>query len=757
MAGATTNLGLVLPLGGENVSRTVINSNNEIIDGVVGPIPAGKTLQGQISTLEQGSGTIPSGKTLQGEIDDLSEDVAGLQTDVSDIQDNIGDTALPTSAQTLTGAIAENSEEIALKANADNVWNAEKSQQMYDDLDVRKVNTDNIYEYKDVQGSSVTVTDAAEAYVRQMMIEIKTEQDLHGFDHQWAGGTGKNILPMVLSDIKAANTEGTWDGNSYALNGRTVTVDTDSDDNVLSITITGTFATGDVTFALSTHTYAAGTYILSGAPSGNATYISDSGDISDTGSGATFTLSEATEKTFSITVLSGLRPISPLVFYPMIRDSSASADFEPYSNLCPVPRRTKCIVSHQKHGFYSNEGVEAYDSDATVDITGTNSLEVTASGTYAASKQDLDYYELVEGKEYIIYAHARSVIPVYAATEQIAIRNSSGLIIHSATPVSGGDITLSFRYNPDTDKILSFYATENNSHGVVAYTNISIHPIDEYTEEFPEEVCPVCGGVLRVDEGRTGMLTVNVAVIEPYNGEELPEIWMSDRDVYEAGTTPSIGAQVVYALDEPVDYEVVGLNPVSLEQGENKLWADTGDILNMLYPSFKAYTKEETDELIESSIENQTTLATPYDPSGETYYRKDNLCLHDGKVFKCIYESGNIHGTWNEVYWEEVTLAGETRYAIDLLLSGIETYVPASTATFFYGTWYHQQGLPYICAPKDNITMIIPGDGVYNLPRSENDAFFVYTIAGLLKEYKDGIATDDDTQAMIDDYYGGGE
>ena len=49
MAGTTTNLGLVLPVGVENVSRSVINSNNEIIDAAVGAIPSGKTLQGQIN------------------------------------------------------------------------------------------------------------------------------------------------------------------------------------------------------------------------------------------------------------------------------------------------------------------------------------------------------------------------------------------------------------------------------------------------------------------------------------------------------------------------------------------------------------------------------------------------------------------------------------------------------------------------------------------------------------------------------------
>ena len=46
----------------------------------------------------------------------------------------------------------------------------------------------------------------------------------------------------------------------------------------------------------------------------------------------------------------------------------------------------------------------------------------------------------------------------------------------------------------------------------------------------------------------TGVLTSRWACIDSYNGEELPGEWISDRDVYTSGATPTIGAQVVYRL-----------------------------------------------------------------------------------------------------------------------------------------------------------------------------------------------------------------
>ena len=48
--------------------------------------------------------------------------------------------------------------------------------------------------------------------------------------------TGKNRLLLTLSDIKSANTSGTWAGNVYTVSDCTFTVNTDTDGNVVSIT-----------------------------------------------------------------------------------------------------------------------------------------------------------------------------------------------------------------------------------------------------------------------------------------------------------------------------------------------------------------------------------------------------------------------------------------------------------------------------------------------------------------------------------------
>ena len=87
------------------------------------------------------------------------------------------------------------------------------------------------------------------------------------------------------------------------------------------------------------------------------------------------------------------------------------------------------------------------------------------------------------------------------------------------------------------------------------------------------------GGTLDVV---SGVLTVDRGYIASYNGETLPSTWISDRDVYAEGTTPTIGAEVVYELATPT---TIQLTPTAVKSllGTNNLWADTGDVTEASY------------------------------------------------------------------------------------------------------------------------------------------------------------------------------
>ena len=70
----------------------------------------------------------------------------------------------------------------------------------------------------------------------------------------------------------------------------------------------------------------------------------------------------------------------------------------------------------------------------------------------------------------------------------------------------------------------------------------------------------------------SGELTVDSAFIASYNGETLPSTWISDRDVYAVGTTPTTGAEVCYKLATP---QSIQLSPTMVKAlvGENHLSA----------------------------------------------------------------------------------------------------------------------------------------------------------------------------------------
>ncbi len=102
---------------------------------------------------------------------------------------------------------------------------------------------------------------------------------------------------------------------------------------------------------------------------------------------------------------------------------------------------------------------------------------------------------------------------------------------------------------------------------------------EPYTEEtvtvsWDAEAGTVYGGSLDLT---AGVLTVTEGYIAAYDGEELPGKWISDRDVYAEGTSPSTGAQVVYTLAEPLTYRLAS-GALHTVLGVNHIFSDAGAV-----------------------------------------------------------------------------------------------------------------------------------------------------------------------------------
>ncbi len=157
---------------------------------------------------------------------------------------------------------------------------------------------------------------------------------------------------------------------------------------------------------------------------------------------------------------------------------------------------------------------------------------------------------------------------------------------------------------------------------------------------FPEEVDTVYGGKYNVT---TGVLMVTHGYIDKYNNEPLPSTWISDRNVYIKGTKPSVGAQVVFELNEPLIYELTP-HEIMIFEHSNSIYASTGDISISYYDyqtttspyidyalvsAFDASTAalEETTQLKQDFQELQEDIQTQLDQKVETWCQINDPAL----------------------------------------------------------------------------------------------------------------------------------
>ena len=94
---------------------------------------------------------------------------------------------------------------------------------------------------------------------------------------------------------------------------------------------------------------------------------------------------------------------------------------------------------------------------------------------------------------------------------------------------------------------------------------------DTYAADFGQTVY---GGTL---DWLTGVLTVEWGLISSYAGEALSGEWISDRDVYSTGATPTTGAQIAYKLATPITIQLPPATVTALK-GVNTLHTDAGSV-----------------------------------------------------------------------------------------------------------------------------------------------------------------------------------
>lgn len=233
---------------------------------------------------------------------------------------------------------------------------------------------------KSATGNPITVSDAAAVKAKALSMSIEPIQDLHGYDHPWVGGAGKNKLPLVLADIKAANTTGTWNGNEYTENDVTWTILTDNAGNITGIKANGTASANSLLVLKSSLSYTSDVILSDGNTYDRySLFIEAPYGGSYAYSGYTIP-KDSVISAVRLVVLGGVS-VTNVISYPMIRLSTETdATFAPYENICPISGLTSAdVVDNGNDVWVGNDNYTIASSGHIV----PNTNITLSAGTYS--------------------------------------------------------------------------------------------------------------------------------------------------------------------------------------------------------------------------------------------------------------------------------------------------------------------------------------------------------------------------------------
>lgn len=293
--------------------------------------------------------------------------------------------------------------------------NVEPIQQQIDEIkeDLNNLEAWTSADLKTVSGNPITLTDGSARNAEGLSVVCNPKQNLHGYDYPWAGGAGKNKMPITVDGIKALNTSGTWNGNVYTVNGMTFTILTDGDNNVTGIKIKNTpSATSALILCnMSTVLENGVSYTLTGCPSGGSsnTYSISAGSMgSDVGAGRTFTYDSSVGDKRNILFAGTSYDGGELTFYPMIRLASVSdATFEPYTNECPITGYTECVVDRDGKNKLEVTGTTATVNGITYTVNSDGTILAKGIATARADFYIVNSVSLASSTYILTYGDAQ--------------------------------------------------------------------------------------------------------------------------------------------------------------------------------------------------------------------------------------------------------------------------------------------------------------------------------------------------------------
>lgn len=435
---------------------------------------------------------------------------------------------------------------------------------------VKKLSGGYQYTDVDVNGNPIIFSTNFNQNAKALSASFSPKQNLNGFDHPWAGGTGKNLVgDSLLTYGKSINGSGVIvDYSAY----RCATMNPIIVDNTKSYVISSASSDVRVIYAV----YNGSTFIRRTANVTSGTVLNISGGDRVYLCFYVYDSSRASGSQYDY------RKVSATGDEIQFEQGSTPTSYERYDNLCPINGIDGITVLRTDENLIGSLPKDTFTDKGVTYVTQGNTIVATrtAKGTSQAIRYVSVPNTLAPGNYYF-----------FGKTHYDGVNMSSAYIwdITAASRAKKWDGTLQndsdageyfgspYEFKVEEGHAYTFCcrvfasAPIGSEHIFMPTIFKADSPLTAISVEFGNTQY---GGSLNV---KTGELTITDAEIASYNGEALPSTWISDRDEYKAGTTPSIGAQVVYKLATPITYQF-SPQQLSLLNGVNVIYTSSDGI-----------------------------------------------------------------------------------------------------------------------------------------------------------------------------------
>lgn len=444
----------------------------------------------------------------------------------------------------------------------------------------------------------ITVASGISAY-------IEPAQNLGGYSKPWAAGAGINKAYWpALTNASSNGIDYTIsdDGNVLHIEGTATATSSawaSSQSTSYSNMPLGPFPAGTYTInalgfvgqaALDRIVFSAryiDNTVVSGANSIRIT--SPSGVIPD-GSGRTYTFTASSD--FKIGFYQSIESGTSVNCDVKIQLEAASelGQWTPYSNECPITgitgvsvRRTGKNLFRVARGWSSHNGVVyTENADGTVHCKGTATAESFSAGNAPSVDADNRCLYPVPAGTYTVsnIAGVRLWLNFRNAENTGDVRSGANVAVGSSKTFTFTEPTIIYvRSDIATGTVVDADMQVMVTEGSTAATVYEPWQMQTVAVDWTSTAGTVYDGTVDL---ATGVLTSTMANIASYNGETIGEPWLSSLDEYVSGATPTTGAQVVYTLATPVEYQLTP-QEMALVVGDgldatNNIWSSAGNV-----------------------------------------------------------------------------------------------------------------------------------------------------------------------------------